>query len=130
MARLNWKEAGGFHGAALFGLSDKFREHDAGEIMGIQVVVRSEADTEQKGWTQRVGTELADVTALERGLSSLSEVIDGLPDPSPKSNWQVAEIELTAELTAEGGIRVLGVATAGVKGGVTFRLVPRTDART
>ena|SRR5580692_7765803 len=87
-----------------------------------QVIVRAEPSDPHKGWLAQDQTELRNISVLQSALGNLADTVAKLQDVETLSQWRVQEIEMTAEITAEGGIRLLGYATAGVKGGITIRL--------
>lgn len=65
--------------------------------------------------TDRLTASLQDIRAgLDEVFSSITEV----------GNFQLNEIKLTLEITAEGGFALVGLAKAGAKGGITLSFSP------
>lgn len=65
--------------------------------------------------TDRLTASLQDIRAgLDEVFSSITEV----------GNFQLNEIKLTLEITAEGGFALVGLAKAGAKGGITLSFAP------
>lgn len=88
----------------------------------VEVVVRSTPEERTKGWLASGASEVADVDVLGRALSQLTDLVPHLPAENEGSGWRLREIELSAEVTAEGGLRLLATASASVSGTVTVRL--------
>lgn len=64
----------------------------------------------------------------EKVRAALEELRELLPDdPEPRDGtiqrWRMDEVQLSVELSGEGGVRLLGSATVGLTGGiqVTFK---------
>ncbi|MEJ2743844.1 MAG: hypothetical protein P8176_15590 [Gammaproteobacteria bacterium] len=69
--------------------------------------------------TDRLAESLCDIRAsLDEVFSSIQEV----------GHFKLTEIQLTLELTAEGGFALIGLAKAGAKGGVTLSFAPRHES--
>lgn len=79
-------------------------------------------DEQSKGLVDR---QLKTITVnKEKIQAALSELQDILPETSTvadgsRRQWRMEEIELTVELTGEGGVKLLGSATIGMTGGIT-----------
>lgn len=90
-----------------------------------QVVV--ERDVVTKSWMDGRLSEVVDGDILVECMRRLSGLSAILPPPEPNGDWQIDEIHLTAEITAEGGLRFLGSATLGARGGVEVVLKRRPN---
>lgn len=88
----------------------------------------SEPDVRQRGFDQG-GTELQvrpkefDVETLEDGVSDFLSTLHGVLGKAPKTigEFRLREFTVSAEITAEGKLSVLGVGGGvGTTGGLTF----------
>lgn len=67
----------------------------------------------------KLKTSLQDIRAgLDEVFASITEV----------GNFQLNEVKLTLEMTAEGGFALVGLAKAGAKGGITLSFAPPKKA--
>lgn len=62
---------------------------------------------------------------LAASLSGIRESLDEIfASITEVGNFQLNEIKLTLEITAEGGFALVGLAKAGAKGGITLTFAP------
>jgi hypothetical protein len=89
----------------------------------IEIVVASDdAPAAAKSWIRDDALTITDGTVLATALTTLSGLLADIPAPSD-SAWEISEVELKAEVTLEGGLRIFGSgATASGTGGITVRL--------
>jgi len=79
-----------------------------------------------------LGSTLRKVTVDPESVrAALSELRDLLPtaDEQPTGRleqWRMEEVELSLEISAEGGVHLIGSATVGVTGGITVKFTRRT----
>jgi hypothetical protein len=101
---------------------NEFKDEGA-QLPEIEVVVTSTvADPGSKGWMDTATVTVTDVSVLQTALATLGGVLPELPAPTA-AGWEINEVELKAEITAEGGLKILGTgASASATGGVTIRL--------
>lgn len=65
--------------------------------------------------TEKLAASLGDIKeSLDEIFASIKEV----------GNFQLNEVKLTLEITAEGGFALVGLAKAGAKGGITLSFAP------
>jgi hypothetical protein len=63
------------------------------------------------------------VARLQEQLSALSQSIEQLldaPSPDPKSRLQLSQLTVQVEITASGGINLIGTATVGATAALTL----------
>lgn len=81
-----------------------------------------------------LGSRLGDVAEavqvpLERLQASLAEIVAAASETfdvaaqSAVGQFKLKEIEVQLEITAEGGVRLVGTASVGVKGAMTLRFI-------
>jgi hypothetical protein len=90
-----------------------------------------------RGWSETLQKSAAKVVDLstERLQAQLDGFINAITPllaklPPASHGFSVEEIELSAEISGEGKIELVGGITAGAKGGITFRLrraAPRAE---
>jgi hypothetical protein len=93
--------------------------------LDLEVTVRS-ASTE-KGWL--AGDQAFQVLSgdtLAIAMSRLPRLIDCIPPITPNDGWALDEIRLTVEITAEGGLRLVGAIGLSVGGGIEVTLKRKT----
>ncbi len=62
-----------------------------------------------------------DTDKLRQSVSKLSEQISGIfADIKKVSEFQLKQVQLSVEISAEGGVALIGTAKAGVKGAITL----------
>ena len=62
---------------------------------------------------------------LKQNMARFLESVKGLLSAMPAAGGlHIEEIEIKVEINAEGGILLIGAATAGVTGGITLRVKP------
>lgn len=72
-------------------------------------------DTVKRLPTEKLAASLGDIKeSLDEIFTSIREV----------GNFQLNEVKLTLEITAEGGFALVGLAKAGAKGGITLSFAP------
>lgn len=91
-----------------------------------------------EAWVVDYATKSAMSSALKRVTVDAQRVRDALSelrallptdDEQPTGRldqWRMEEVELSLEISAEGGVRLVGSATAGVTGGITVKFARRT----
>ncbi|MGW5576905.1 Pepco domain-containing protein [Micromonospora chokoriensis] len=78
-------------------------------------------DEHGKGLVDRqLKTITVNAEQVRAALEELQVLLPDDPDPTDGSRrrWRMDEVELTIELTAEGGVKLLGSATVGITGGI------------
>ncbi|WMP17283.1 Pepco domain-containing protein [Thiothrix lacustris] len=66
---------------------------------------------------------------LAASLSGIKESLDEIfASITAVGNFELNEIKLTLEITAEGGFALVGLAKAGAKGGITLSFAPPKKA--
>ena len=69
------------------------------------------------------GSRIKEINAnkIRQSVSQLSEQISGIfADIKKVGDFQLKEVQLSVEITTEGGVAIIGVAKAGVKGAITL----------
>ncbi|MEU7804440.1 hypothetical protein AB0J14_37160 [Micromonospora arborensis] len=78
-------------------------------------------DEHSKGLVDRqLKTITVNAERVRAALDELQVLLPDDPDPTDGSRrrWRMDEVELTVELTGEGGVKLLGSATVGITGGI------------
>ncbi|MFI6234605.1 hypothetical protein ACIBD9_13695 [Micromonospora sp. NPDC050784] len=78
-------------------------------------------DEHSKGLVDRqLRTITVNAERVRAALEELQVLLPDDPDPTDGSRrrWRMDEVELTVELTGEGGVKLLGSATVGITGGI------------
>lgn len=57
---------------------------------------------------------------------TISRALAAIPEAT--SSFQIDEVEVSAEVSGEGKLQLIGGLTAGIKGGITFKLKRRPPA--
>jgi len=66
-----------------------------------------------------------DTDKIRQSLSKLSEQLSTLlQDIKQVGQFKLKEVQLQVEVTAEGGVALIGVAKAGVSGAITLTFAP------
>ncbi|MBF0463417.1 MAG: hypothetical protein HQL87_18810 [Magnetococcales bacterium] len=72
------------------------------------------------------GPMLVDTAQLRANLSGLSnQIADLLQDIHPAGGFALQEVKVQVEISAEGGVALVGNSTAGTQGGITLTYVRR-----
>jgi hypothetical protein len=98
-------------------------------------VIVEETDEPQSGTlggvlTPRSRTKEIDTGKLRQSISRLSEQISGIfADIKKVGDFQLKQIQLSVEITAEGGVALVGIANAkaGAKGAITLTFAEPTS---
>lgn len=68
--------------------------------------------------------KLIPVDVLRNNLQQISSaMLTALDDLKAVGSFRLSEVELQAEVTAEGGVQFIGTATLGGKGAITLKFV-------
>jgi hypothetical protein len=60
------------------------------------------------------------VSSFETFIKAIGGLLRSVPEGP--SGYRIEEIELSAEISGEGKLQLIGGVTAGMKGGITFKL--------
>jgi hypothetical protein len=101
----------------------------------LSVVVADEGDDGSPGGTKRGSFSQAesvveDVSAdvLRENLSALSDTLSEVfEDLRAVGNFTLQEVRLQVEVSASGGVQLVGTAKAGGKGAITLTFRPQDD---
>ena len=68
--------------------------------------------------------KLTPVDVLNKNLQSVSEaMLDALAGMKSVGDFRLEEVSLQAEITAEGGVQLIGTSKIGAKGAITLKFV-------
>lgn len=68
--------------------------------------------------------KLIPVEALKKNLQSVSEaMLEALAGMKSVGDFRLEEVSLQAEITAEGGVQLIGSSKIGAKGAITLKFV-------
>lgn len=102
------------------------------QSIGLKSAEQAQADTQEAGGVRRLVPRELDAEALEDNVSEFLESIEGILSKAPEiiGNFRIREFTVTAEITAEGKLSLVGVgggvaATGGLT--FTFERVPETQ---
>jgi hypothetical protein len=73
---------------------------------------------------KKVTVDADKVRAALSGLKALLPTDDEAPTGTLEQ-WRMEEVQLTLEISGEGGVRLVGSATLGVTGGIKVKFVRR-----
>src|SRR5262245_37487826 len=97
--------------------------------IAIRVPVEASEDGLSKGMFDSVGESQVtqiDLTLLKRNLDAMRKDVGELFEAEEKeSGVGLQSIEVALEISAEGGVRLIGVVTAGIKAGITLKFERR-----
>ena len=72
--------------------------------------------------SNRILTTPMDTGTIKNSLSTFSSEIGSiLQDVQTNGDFQLSEVELKVELSAEGGVTLIGTAKAGITGAITLK---------